>query len=55
MKKFEYKIEKYKKKIYFTEDKMMNDFLEDCNKLGKDGWELVSINYNYFIFKREIE
>lgn len=27
---------------------------DDLNILGQDGWELVCINQNVFIFKREI-
>ena len=27
---------------------------DDLNKLGQDGWELVCINGNIYIFKKEI-
>ena len=27
---------------------------DDLNILGKDGWELVCVNGNIYIFKREI-
>lgn len=27
---------------------------DDLNTLGKEGWELVCVNVNMFIFKREI-
>jgi len=30
------------------------EFNKDLNKLGQEGWELVCVNQNIFIFKREI-
>jgi hypothetical protein len=40
-----------KKYEYIARPSLSND---DLNVLGQEGWELVCVNVNMFIFKREI-
>jgi hypothetical protein len=40
-----------KKYEYISRPLETNDHL---NKLGQEGWELICVNQNIFIFKREI-
>lgn len=47
MRKFEYKTV-----AYFS---MANNLLETLNKLGAEGWELVSISGGTCIFKRKLK
>lgn len=53
MRKFQYKVTKLKSKICFTEEKIISNAEEQLNKLGIEGWELVTFKGEFAIFKRE--
>lgn len=60
-------MKKYEYNYLCFDDLHLKEALEDCNKMGKEGWELVSHTvycdsdiaegcnvFHYFYFKREI-
>ncbi|MDO4534462.1 MAG: DUF4177 domain-containing protein [Clostridium perfringens] len=55
MKKFEYKVAKLNGRICFTEDKIILNAEEQLNKLGKEGWELVTFKGEFAVFKKELK
>lgn len=56
MKKFQYKaIKKGNAAVDRSYHPWHNAFEEWLDALGVEGWELISIDYEYFIFKREYE
>ena len=52
MKKFEYKTIDYKKAPTILDDDI--ELIDEINKLGKEGWELVEKINHQLLFKREI-
>lgn len=53
MRKFQYKFIKLDKKLVTTEAKLILSIEEQLNDLGEEGWELVTFQGRFAVFKRE--